>query len=128
MDLSPPLNYVQIHISLAPLAEAELLRCQQSISVPVVQVECRPLAVKGLYMLALDLQLEGTRASAHWKVDRIAAEIWWALGRFTRLSILLQDMDTDEEPHWLILDEGYYRQTMQAFRFAHRSTTPPPEH
>ncbi len=75
-------------------------------------------------MLALDLEVDSEGAQAQWHIERLAADLWRALGRYTRLSVLVlgnvaeDDAAADGQPEWLLLDEVRYREVMQAFRFA----------
>ncbi|KPC49119.1 hypothetical protein [Amantichitinum ursilacus] len=118
---------IQLHISLAPVAETELARCQHAVlaTARLVQVERRALAAGGLYLLGLDLEVDSDGEQAAWHVERLAADLWRALGRYTRLSVWVTndgaaggDSAVDVEPEWLLLDEVRYREVMQAFRFA----------
>ncbi|AZN37759.1 hypothetical protein [Iodobacter ciconiae] len=107
-------NHLQLQLSIAPLSCIEARRCLAHLvreGIVTLWQDQRPL---GNHTCLLNLRAECTSAeSPEWLSERLAATIWKEIGRFVRLTCLI---DTETAEYLFSFEEPDYQRLMPAFR------------
>lgn len=107
-----------IRLGVAPLSSCELELALAAICKAWQSPSCvRRQPCQGAWMLGVEHEIVRTpEESGLWLAEKLAATIWQAIGRFARITLILDFCgQSDAELH--VLEESDYARILRAFRF-----------